>query len=174
MEEQARGPDPTSGPASYGAQPRVQQHDPAAGEMQQGAAGAHAAGRKQLYDDHFMMWVWKVEMCKRVDKHDRENCPYAHPGELARRRHPSLYQALPCPEARAVSPAHMLLPTHSTSVAVQFSDVQKQCCGSLIMGFLLGWGSRLDVLSSRHRWPATCWWHRLTPDLAAATETLVE
>jgi len=45
----------------------------------------------------------QVEMCKRVDKHDREQCPYAHPGELARRRHPSLYQALPCPEARAVS-----------------------------------------------------------------------
>jgi hypothetical protein len=45
----------------------------------------------------------QVEMCNRVDKHDREKCPYAHPGELARRRHPSLYQALPCPEARAVS-----------------------------------------------------------------------
>jgi hypothetical protein len=42
-------------------------------------------------------------MCKRVDKHDRQECPYAHPGELARRRHPCLYQALPCPEARAVS-----------------------------------------------------------------------
>jgi hypothetical protein len=42
-------------------------------------------------------------MCKRIDKHDREKCPYAHPGELARRRHPSLYKALPCPEARAVS-----------------------------------------------------------------------
>jgi hypothetical protein len=77
--------------------------------VQQGAAGAEVAGRKQLYDDHFMMWVWKVEMCKRVDKHDRESCPYAHPGELARRRHPSLYQALPCPEARAVSQAPTLL-----------------------------------------------------------------
>eukprot|EP00775_Hariotina_reticulata_P007487 gene7487-7696_t len=53
------------------------------------------------YDDDFMMYVFKVEMCKRIDKHDRGKCPYAHPGELARRRHPSLYQALPCPEARA-------------------------------------------------------------------------
>lgn len=28
---------------------------------------------------------------------------YRHPGERARRRHPSKYQAVQCPEARAVS-----------------------------------------------------------------------
>lgn len=111
MEEQAGGSGvATSGPARFAAQQGEQGHEPTG--LQQEADGVQPRGRRQLYDDHFMMWVWKVEMCKRLDKHDRESCPYAHPGELARRRHPSLYQALPCPEARAVShPAYVLAHT---------------------------------------------------------------
>jgi hypothetical protein len=44
----------------------------------------------------------QVDDCKRLDKHPRGSCPYAHPGDVARRRHPSRYQALLCPEIRAV------------------------------------------------------------------------
>lgn len=96
----AAGPAPLPG-GSSGAQ--VQLQAAAAAELQQEASGGQAPRRRQLYDDDFMIWVWKIEMCKRTDQHDRKECPYAHPGELARRRHPSIYQALPCPEARAVS-----------------------------------------------------------------------
>jgi hypothetical protein len=153
MEKQARGPDPLSGHVSSAAQTHGQQHDPAsAGEVQQRTAGAqHAAGRKQLYDDHFMMWVWKVEMCKRVDTHDRQSCPYAHPGELARRRHPSLYQALPCPEARAVSQAHPLLLCRSCWCCIVHSTVApaQQQGLRILDAFFLCWGARLVVLGSR-------------------------
>ncbi|KAF6265843.1 hypothetical protein COO60DRAFT_765036 [Scenedesmus sp. NREL 46B-D3] len=74
---------------------------PSESASEQQAVDAIQQPAVQRYGDDFMMYVFKVEMCKRVDKHDREKCPYAHPGELARRRHPSLYKALPCPEARA-------------------------------------------------------------------------
>jgi hypothetical protein len=45
----------------------------------------------------------QVVLCPRRDPHDWEKCVYAHRGEKARRRHPSKYQAVQCPEARAVS-----------------------------------------------------------------------
>lgn len=44
----------------------------------------------------------QVEACKRQEKHARGSCPYAHPGDVAQRRHPDSYQALLCPEVRAV------------------------------------------------------------------------
>ncbi|WIA31900.1 hypothetical protein OEZ86_002761 [Tetradesmus obliquus] len=78
----------------------MEQQTPVSASEQQACDSGQQPG-VQRYSDEFMMYVFKVEMCKRVDKHDREECPYAHPGELARRRHPSLYKALPCPEARA-------------------------------------------------------------------------
>lgn len=45
----------------------------------------------------------QVELCTRTDKHPRGSCPFAHVGDVAHRRHPSRYQALLCPEVRAVS-----------------------------------------------------------------------
>eukprot|EP00879_Flechtneria_rotunda_P009971 GHRR01010427.1.p1 GENE.GHRR01010427.1~~GHRR01010427.1.p1 ORF type:complete len:775 (+),score=333.86 GHRR01010427.1:462-2786(+) len=40
-------------------------------------------------------------MCPKRESHDWEKCIYAHRGEKARRRHPSKYQAVQCPESRA-------------------------------------------------------------------------
>eukprot|EP00775_Hariotina_reticulata_P001762 gene1762-2102_t len=57
--------------------------------------------RNYGYPDDFMMYAFKVDDCKRLDKHPRGSCPFAHPGDVARRRHPSRYQALLCPEIRA-------------------------------------------------------------------------
>lgn len=133
MEERAGGPGAPPGPAAAASagQPRGEQaHGPTSAgptpEVVQQPTQPQARGRRQLYDDYFMMWVWKVEMCKRVDKHERESCPYSHPGELARRRHPSLYQALPCPEARAVG---------------FWSAAQKRIrrCSMLLFGWFLQW-----------------------------------
>ncbi|KAF8059146.1 TZF6 [Scenedesmus sp. PABB004] len=56
---------------------------------------------ERLLPDAFWMFQYKVAMCPRRDSHDWERCIYAHRGERARRRHPSTYQAVQCPEARA-------------------------------------------------------------------------
>jgi hypothetical protein len=39
-------------------------------------------------DDGFMMYEFKVRRCARARSHDWTACPYAHPGEAARRRDP--------------------------------------------------------------------------------------
>ncbi|KAI8466388.1 MAG: hypothetical protein J3K34DRAFT_524563 [Monoraphidium minutum] len=51
--------------------------------------------------DDFWMYRFKIELCPRRDPHDWEQCLYAHRGEKARRRHPSKYKPVQCPEARA-------------------------------------------------------------------------
>lgn len=52
--------------------------------------------------DEFRMYEFKVRKCTRVRSHDWTECPYAHPGEKARRRDPRRrnYSATPCPEFR--------------------------------------------------------------------------
>ena len=46
----------------------------------------------------FAMYRFKVEKCSKQFVHDWKECPYAHEGETARRRHPSTHSAQPCPE----------------------------------------------------------------------------
>ena len=46
---------------------------------------------------------YKVVPCPNPEPHNWEQCMFAHYGEKARRRHPSKYRAVQCPEARAVS-----------------------------------------------------------------------
>ncbi|KHM99829.1 Zinc finger CCCH domain-containing protein 20 [Glycine soja] len=41
--------------------------------------------------DHFRMFEFKVRRCARGRSHDWTECPYAHPGEKARRRDPRKY-----------------------------------------------------------------------------------
>ncbi|MBA0636636.1 hypothetical protein Godav_028952 [Gossypium davidsonii] len=41
--------------------------------------------------DHFRMYEFKVRRCGRGRAHDWTDCPYAHPGEKARRRDPRKY-----------------------------------------------------------------------------------
>jgi hypothetical protein len=53
----------------------------------------------------FWMFHFKIDLCPRREPHDWEQCLYAHRGEKARRRHPSKYKPVQCPEARAVSGA---------------------------------------------------------------------
>lgn len=65
--------------------------------------------RNYGYPDYFIMYSFKVQPCTRLDTHTRDNCPYVHNGDVLARRHPSLYQALLCPEARAVSHAHAIV-----------------------------------------------------------------
>jgi hypothetical protein len=53
-------------------------------------------------DDEFMMYEFKVRRCARARSHDWTACPYAHPGEAARRRDPRrvAYTGVPCPDFR--------------------------------------------------------------------------
>ncbi|KAK1699370.1 hypothetical protein QYE76_016067 [Lolium multiflorum] len=53
-------------------------------------------------DDDFMMYEFKVRRCARARSHDWTACPYAHPGEAARRRDPRrlAYSGDPCPDFR--------------------------------------------------------------------------
>ena len=46
----------------------------------------------------FAMYRFKVEKCSKQFVHDWKECPYAHEGETARRRHPSTHSAQPCPD----------------------------------------------------------------------------
>ncbi|KAK4756586.1 hypothetical protein SAY87_006713 [Trapa incisa] len=52
--------------------------------------------------DHFRMYVFKVKRCPRGRSHDWTDCPYAHPGEKARRRDPRRFQysGTVCPDFR--------------------------------------------------------------------------
>ncbi|KAE8075969.1 hypothetical protein FH972_014647 [Carpinus fangiana] len=52
--------------------------------------------------DHFRMYEFKVRHCTRSRSHDWTDCPFAHPGEKARRRDPRTfhYSGQVCPEYR--------------------------------------------------------------------------
>ncbi|XAR69276.1 hypothetical protein NMG60_11000805 [Bertholletia excelsa] len=52
--------------------------------------------------DLFRMFEFKVRKCTRGRSHDWTECPYAHPGEKARRRDPRMfyYSGTPCPDFR--------------------------------------------------------------------------
>ncbi|PON76651.1 Zinc finger, CCCH-type [Parasponia andersonii] len=52
--------------------------------------------------DHFRMFEFKVRRCARGRSHDWTECPFAHPGEKARRRDPRKhnYSGTACPEFR--------------------------------------------------------------------------
>lgn len=52
--------------------------------------------------DNFRMYEFKVRKCVRGRSHDWTECPYAHPGEKARRRDPRKYHysGTACPEFR--------------------------------------------------------------------------
>ncbi|CAK9138410.1 unnamed protein product [Ilex paraguariensis] len=52
--------------------------------------------------DNFRMFEFKVRKCPRGRSHDWTECPYAHPGEKARRRDPRKYHysGTACPEFR--------------------------------------------------------------------------
>lgn len=52
--------------------------------------------------DEFRMYEFKVRRCARGRSHDWTECPFAHPGEKARRRDPRLYNysGIACPDFR--------------------------------------------------------------------------
>ncbi|XP_047055761.1 zinc finger CCCH domain-containing protein 33-like [Lolium rigidum] len=52
--------------------------------------------------DEFRMYSFKVNPCSRAYTHDWTECPFAHPGENARRRDPRrhAYTCVPCPDFR--------------------------------------------------------------------------
>ncbi|WOL08192.1 hypothetical protein Cni_G16944 [Canna indica] len=54
--------------------------------------------------DEFRMYEFKVRRCVRGRAHDWTECPFAHPGEKARRRDPQKhhYSGTPCPDFRKV------------------------------------------------------------------------
>ncbi|WIA29068.1 hypothetical protein OEZ86_011579 [Tetradesmus obliquus] len=74
-------------------------------EVNSPAAAGSAAAKPRVFkmSDEFLMFKFKIEMCSRKDRHDWKICPYAHPGEVARRRHPRGYTAVLCPAKTAVS-----------------------------------------------------------------------
>ncbi|XVF04720.1 hypothetical protein REPUB_Repub05bG0109500 [Reevesia pubescens] len=52
--------------------------------------------------DEFRMFSFKIRPCSRAYSHDWTECPFVHPGENARRRHPRKfhYSGVPCPDFR--------------------------------------------------------------------------
>jgi len=52
--------------------------------------------------DYFRMYEFKVKRCPRARPHDWTQCPFAHPGEKAKRRDPrrSKYTGVACPDFR--------------------------------------------------------------------------
>ncbi|KAF0932292.1 hypothetical protein E2562_009557 [Oryza meyeriana var. granulata] len=63
-------------------------------------AAAVAAAVDAYACDEFRMYEFKVRRCARGRSHDWTECPFAHPGEKARRRDPRRYHysCVPCPE----------------------------------------------------------------------------
>ncbi|CAO2186011.1 unnamed protein product [Urochloa humidicola] len=66
------------------------------------AAAAMAAGVDGYGSDEFRMYEFKVRRCARARSHDWTECPFAHPGEKARRRDPRVhrYSGAACPDFR--------------------------------------------------------------------------
>lgn len=52
--------------------------------------------------DEFRMFSFKIQRCSRAYAHDWTECPFVHPGEIARRRDPRKfhYRCAPCPDHR--------------------------------------------------------------------------
>ncbi|CAD7697133.1 unnamed protein product [Ostreobium quekettii] len=71
-----------------------------------GSAGAgEAEWESSLYStDDFRMHCFKVLPCSKRFCHDWTTCPFAHPGEKARRRDPRVYRytGIACPEMKTV------------------------------------------------------------------------
>ncbi|KAF0895458.1 hypothetical protein E2562_012462 [Oryza meyeriana var. granulata] len=67
-----------------------------------GLAGGDAATLDEFttVDEDFMMYDFKVRRCPLSRAHEWTSCPYAHPGEAARRRDPRrvAYTGDPCPD----------------------------------------------------------------------------
>lgn len=62
-------------------------------------------GQRSCDNDPSNLTCWRAFMpCSCTCRHDWKICPYAHPGEVARRRHPRGYTAVLCPAKTAVSP----------------------------------------------------------------------
>jgi len=84
----------------------------------------------------------KVKLCTRRRRHTWSACPYAHRGETARRRDPSTYHAVPCPEMRQVStlfilPTRLLVfrVTHAPEVNVACTLTTISNTGSILQGW---------------------------------------
>mmetsp|Transcript_18491 Transcript_18491/g.57398 ORF Transcript_18491/g.57398 Transcript_18491/m.57398 type:complete len:547 (-) Transcript_18491:345-1985(-) len=58
--------------------------------------------REEYKTDHFRIYEFKVRMCPKSRAHDWTECPFAHPGEKARRRDPRCfnYGGTACPDFR--------------------------------------------------------------------------
>lgn len=63
-------------------------------------AGGRGSGT-ETDEDLFAMYVFKVVHCSKQFVHDWKECPYAHEGETARRRHPNQHTAQPCPNFKS-------------------------------------------------------------------------
>jgi hypothetical protein len=73
-----------------------------ADDEEEAAAAAMAAGVDGYGSDEFRMYEFKVRRCSRARSHDWTECPFAHPGEKARRRDPRKYHysGTACPDFR--------------------------------------------------------------------------
>ncbi|CAN6349916.1 unnamed protein product [Urochloa humidicola] len=71
-------------------------------EEEEEALAAAAAAVDAYACDEFRMYEFKVRRCSRGRSHDWTDCPYAHPGEKARRRDPRRYHysGTACPDFR--------------------------------------------------------------------------
>lgn len=86
----------------------IQQH---VGYAQQGGGGR--GGTSETDEDLFAMYVFKVVHCSKQFVHDWKECPYAHEGETARRRHPNQHTAQPCPNFKSTKMCPRFVPVAS-------------------------------------------------------------
>ncbi|GLJ23738.1 hypothetical protein SUGI_0450030 [Cryptomeria japonica] len=68
------------------------------GSIQWGAIEDQENGLYDESSDEFRMFKFKVVICTKESSHDWTECPFAHRGERARRRPPSLYCGETCPD----------------------------------------------------------------------------
>jgi hypothetical protein len=68
----------------------------------QGKDAAFSLDDEAFSSDHFRMFEFKVKRCPQARPHDWTRCPFAHPGEKAKRRDPRKFQysGTACPEFR--------------------------------------------------------------------------
>jgi hypothetical protein len=64
-------------------------------------SSAYAVASDAYACDEFRMYEFKVRRCARGRSHNWTDCPFAHPGEKARRRDPRRYRTQPCKDGTA-------------------------------------------------------------------------
>eukprot|EP00882_Tetradesmus_deserticola_P018002 GHRQ01019316.1.p1 GENE.GHRQ01019316.1~~GHRQ01019316.1.p1 ORF type:complete len:134 (+),score=32.78 GHRQ01019316.1:215-616(+) len=105
------------------------------------------------FDDEFMQYCYKVEPCMLPHPHGWKMCPFVHPGEPVKRRHPSTHRGDMCPALKKGLPCEAgddACPyAHSSFELWLHPKRWVECCGQKV-------ASSASMLCSRYAlnmWP---------------------